>query len=168
MIKTKKRPYAGTTVAAERSYSQIQQFLLDSGCEAVQITRSAQGEVSIRFSITVEVQGVRRAIGFEVRPAILARQVRQQSSSGPLVTVADEAASARLAYWYIKSKVEAVAYGLVSVEREFFAQILVSLPDGRTGTVGDLAARAVLSGDPMLLPGVDVDSGPRSLPRGGG
>jgi len=164
MIKPKKVPYGGTQVGADRTYSQIQQFLLDSGCEAVQITRASQGEVSIRFVIEVEVGGVHRKIGVEVCPALLAQKKRRYGSYGSLVTVANEAASARLAFWYIKTKIEAVAFGLVNAEREFFSQILVALPDGKTGTVGDMAERSILDGGGVILPGFDMDSRPRQLP----
>jgi hypothetical protein len=167
MIKPKKVPYSGTQVAAERTYSQIQQFLLDSGCEAVQVTRSAQGDVTIRFGIEVEVGGVRRKIGIEIRPALLAQRKRQQGRFGSLVTSTNESASARLAYWYIKSKIEAVAFGLVSAEREFFSQIMVALPDGGPGTVGDMAEQSILDGGGVMLPGIDIGTRPRQLPPGG-
>lgn len=166
MIKPKKTPYGGTQVSADRTYSQIQQFLLDSGCEAVQFTRSVTGEVTIRFVIEVEVRGVRRKIAVEIRPALLAQRKRQYGTYGSLVTTANESATARLAYWYIKSKIEAVAFGLVTAEREFFSQILVALPDGRAGTVGDMAERSIADGAGVVLPGFDIDSRPRPLPSG--
>lgn len=166
MIHPKKIPYMGTHVAAERTYSQIQQFLLDSGCEAVQITRSSQGEVTIRFAIEVEIRGVHRKVGVEVRPALLAQRKRMYGRHGSLVTTANESASARLAFWYIKTKIEAVAFGLVSAEREFFSQIMVALPDGGIGTVGDVAEKSILDGGGVVLPGFDKDNRPRQLPPG--
>jgi len=166
MIRPKKAPYAGTEVSADRTYSQIQQFLMEAGCEAVQLTRSKLGEVSIRFVIEIELAGVKRRIAVEVNPALLSQRKRSQGRYGSLVTTINEAATARLAYWYIKTKIEAIAFGLVSAEREFFSQILVALPDGRTGTVGDMAEKSILDGGGVILPGFDMENRPRQLPPG--
>jgi hypothetical protein len=166
MIRPKKPPYLDTSVNADRTYAEIQRMLLDAGCEGVQVTRTAIGEVTIRFGLEVEVQGVRKRIGCELRPALLAQRKRQHGTYGSLVTTTNEAATARLAWWYLKSKIEAVQYGLVSAEREFFSQILVALPEGGTGTIGDMAERSVMNGGQVILPGLDMDRRPRQLPAG--
>jgi len=166
MIRPKKVPYEGTQVAAERTYSQIQQFLMDSGCEAVQVTRGKLGVVLIRFTVEVEVAGVQRKIAIEINPALLSQRKRSQGRYGTLMTTVNEAATARLAFWYIKMKIEAIAFGLVSAEREFFSQIMVALPNGKTGTIGDMAEKSILDGGGVILPGFDMDSRPRQLPPG--
>jgi hypothetical protein len=166
VIQPKKPPYLSTEVSAERTYSQIQQFLMDAGCEAVQITRSKLGDVSIRFVIEIELAGVRRKIAVQIDPALLSQRKRPMGRYGTTVNTVNEAATARLAYWYIKTKIEAIAFGLVSAEREFFSQIMVALPEGGAGTVGDMAEKSILDGGGVILPGFDLDSRPRQLPPG--
>ena len=44
-------------------------------------------------------------------------------------------ASMRLLYWYVKTKAEAMEYGLEDVVEAFMPNILISLPDGSTSTM---------------------------------
>ncbi len=161
MIRPKEPPYTGTPVASERTLSQIQQLLLDYGCEAAQVTRDAQGRVEIQFAVEVEVQGVRRKIAVRVEPPLLAVTRGRGYNK---VTTSDPARSYRLLYWYLKSKLEAISYGLVSAEREFFAQVLVSLPGGESATMGDMAEESLVKGGAMFLPGISLEKLPQ-LPR---
>jgi hypothetical protein len=126
------------------------------------------GEVAIQFAIEVEISGVRRKIGVEIEPALLSHRKREHGRTGSVINAVNEAATARLAWWYIKTKLEAVQFGLVTAEREFFSQIMVALPQGGTGTVGDLAERSVLDGGGVILPGFDAADRPRALPPAGG
>lgn len=158
MIRQKEPPYTGTIVSPERTLSQIQQLLLDYGCEAVQVTRDQHGRVEVQFAVEVEVQGVRRKIAVRVEPPLLATSKGRGYSK---VTTADPARSYRLLFWYLKSKLEAVSYGLASAEREFFSQVLVALPGGESATMGELAEESLVKGGPMFLPGVSLDKRPR-------
>ena len=47
-------------------------------------------------------------------------------------------ASMRLLYWYVKSKAEAIEYGLEDVVEAFLPRILLRLPDGTSSTMGDM------------------------------
>jgi hypothetical protein len=48
-----------------------------------------------------------------------------------------EATSYRLLWHYLKNKLEAVRWGLESMEKEFLSHAVVSLPNGSTTTVGE-------------------------------
>jgi hypothetical protein len=158
MIHPKEPPYTGTVVAPERTLSQIQQLLLDYGCEAVQVTRDSMGRVEIQFAVEVEVQGVRRKVAVRVEPPLLAVTRGRGYNK---VTTADPARSYRLLYWYLKSKLEAISYGLVSAEKEFFAQVLVALPGGGSTTIGDMAEESIVKGGSMFLPGISLEKRPQ-------
>lgn len=164
MIRPKAPAYRGTTVEPERTWSQIQKLLLDSGCEAVSIMHEASGRVVVRFAIEVEVRGVRRKIGVEVEPPILTKATVQNHYR---VQIPDVARSARLAYWYLKTKLEAVQFGLVTAEREFLAQVMVALPDGSTGTVGDTVDDSLDRGSGFFLPGLQERKFALPPPKGG-
>lgn len=163
MIKPQRPPYRGTDVPPSQSLHQIEQLLLDYGCDAVQVTREATGRILIRFALEVEVHGVRRKLAIEIEPAMLTKNAIQGHSK---ITVPDAARSMRLAYWYLKSKLEAIAYGLVTAEREFFPQVVVQLPDGRAGTVGDIAEESIVKGGDLYLPGISSDNPRLKLPGG--
>lgn len=162
MIKPSLAPYKGTTVPAEKTYGQIQRMLLDYGCEAVQITHEASGRVVIRFGIEVETRGVKRRIGIELEPPLLSKEEvrvipRYSGDRWPekkKVHVPDHDRSARAAYWYLKSKLEAVSWGYVTAEKEFLSQVMVQLPDGRIGTVGETVDDSFEKGGGLFLPGL--------------
>jgi hypothetical protein len=46
-------------------------------------------------------------------------------------------ASMRLLFWYVKTKSEAIEYGLEDFVEAFMPRILVSLPDGSTATMAE-------------------------------
>jgi hypothetical protein len=150
MIMSKEPPYKDTEVAYERTMSEIQKMLLEYGCEAVQVTTTKDGFVTVKFTIEVEIEGVRKGFGVSITPPIL---LTRKTQGGRRIEVKDTNRSARLLYWYIKSKLEAVSYGLVSAEQEFFSDIIVRLPGGREKKVGDLAKDILTKGDLPLLGG---------------
>jgi len=59
--------------------------------------------------------------------------------------------SMRLFYWYIKSKLEAVAYGVKTFEKEFLDDLIYRLPDGRDVKVGDMILKQVGEGKGINL-----------------
>ena len=52
----------------------------------------------------------------------------------------------RLFWWHFKIKLEAVLYGLVTLEEEFMSHIVHQLPDGRETTFGDALKTILLEG----------------------
>ena len=55
-------------------------------------------------------------------------------------------ASMRLLFWYVKSKVEAIEYGLEDVVEAFLPRIMLRLTDGTPSTMGD-----ILKNNPRVL-----------------
>lgn len=153
MIKRRDPPYAGTVVAPDRTLAQVQELLFEYGCEAVQVTRDQLGRVELRFAVEVEVQGVHRKIAVRIEPPLLT--VTRGKGRGK-TTYSDPARSYRLLYWYLKSKLEAISYGLVSAEKEFFSQVLISLASGETKTIGEVTEQAFAQGDSLFLPGIEM------------
>ena len=60
------------------------------------------------------------------------------------------AQSFRLLYWWLKAKLEAVAYGLTSVEQEFLSQVMVKLPSGEMTTMGAALTEPIFTGSLAL------------------
>lgn len=46
----------------------------------------------------------------------------------------------RLLFYWIKSKIEAVTWGLSTIEQEFLSNITTALPNGRVTSVGEIIA----------------------------
>ena len=56
----------------------------------------------------------------------------------------------RLLYYWIKAKLEAVSFGLNSVEKEFLSDIVTTAPDGTRVTVWDLISEQIENSHLML------------------
>ncbi len=79
----------------------------------------------------------KRLLMFRVRPTILKRP---NGEPHPEATM-------RLVFWWLKTKLEAVTYGLRSVTEEFLAEIVHHLPSGEEATLGEILIPTIFSGD---------------------
>lgn len=140
MIKPKSPPYQGTDVNPDESRVEIDKLLRGYGIQKIiWATDYQKSDVRLAFEVEAEIQGVRKLFTVTLSPPILLKKARIYNARRgvhELVQIPDWPRSMRLLFWYVKAKVEAVAYGLVSVEQEFLSQVMVSLPDGST-TVGE-------------------------------
>ena len=153
MLKRKDPPYSGTEVPAARTESQIKQMLMDSGAEAVRITSTNMGEVTIEFILETEIQGVQKKFAVRLKsPEIYRTRGRKYQK----IAMRDVNAELRLLHWYTKSLLEAAQYGLMAVEEIFFSHILFTLPNGQTATASEMASRALVEGKQAALPGLGV------------
>ena len=146
---SKKIPYAQTTVAPERTQAQIQRLLYDYGVEGVQWTtvRTQLGEqLELKFVVRDQKGSAYTA---RVRPPTIIQHRREEEFR--------QAASLRLMYHWLKSKLEAISFGLVSFEEEFLSNIAGKLPSGQEVTVGDLLI--------PKLAGLDMTDFARALPE---
>ena len=144
MIPKLKPPYQGTKADAVKTEMQIMALLRKFGASGIQWTEY-QGNRDLKFIIEVELKGVRKEIMVKVEPPLFLENRRtwnQKTGRHDIVKAPNYAQSMRLLYWYLKSKLEAVAYGLVSAEQEFLSQVLIKLPRGET-TVGEMIAHRV-------------------------
>jgi hypothetical protein len=131
--------YEHTTIAPERTKADIDKLLGEHGIQGIQWT-TYQGQSILRFLWQLTVKGVKKEIMFEFKPPLIETQKRvwsQQDNRTIKATVQLEATSYRLLFWYLKNKLEAVKYGLQSMEKEFLSQAVVSLPNGSKTTVGE-------------------------------
>jgi len=127
-------PYRDTKVSVERTKAQIMELLRSYGVEGIQWTEY-RGEEDLKFIVQAEVKGVRRQLMIQVKPPRMFTRRRVRGRG--LVTTTNRKQAYRLLYYWLKSKLEAVVWGLSTVEQEFLSQVTVALPDGST-TVGDI------------------------------
>ena len=156
MLKLTKPPYADTRVDAEKTQQEITQLLRKYGVSQInwQIDYDME-QVQLDFVIEYmkqEDQATHR-IAVRVKPPMFAAtrrtwdpklgQYRKQD-------MANWAQSMRLLFHWIKAKLEAVSFGLNSVEKEFLSDIITTLPDGSRMTIWDMISRQMASNSLML------------------
>ena len=156
MLKLTKPPYADTKVDADKTQQDITQLLRKYGVSQINWSVNYDLEqVQLDFVIEYMKQEDQSAhrIAVRVKPPMFAAtrrtwdpklgQYRKQD-------MANWAQSMRLLFHWIKAKLEAVSFGLNSVEKEFLSDIITTLPDGSRMTIWDMISRQMASNSLML------------------
>lgn len=127
-----KIPYEGTEIPATRTQGEIIGLLYGAGAEATRWSSTKDGATELEFIFPVKGQKV----AFRIRtPMITDSRGRPKPDQ-----------TARLLWWWLKSQLEAIRYGLVSVEEAFLAHAVASLGQ----TVGDILLPRLRSGADVL------------------
>ena len=157
-MKAQKIPYSNTTIPPERTKADIEKMLQEHGITDIEWT-TYQGKTDLKFIWKVTVKGVQKEIMFRFSPPEIPATKRVWTGSRTeRVHVNLLATSYRLLWHYLKNKLEAVRWGLESMEKEFLSHAVQSLPDGTTTTVGeriDEVYAAVRSPSLVYKPQVD-------------
>ena len=156
MLKLTKPPYADTRVDAEKTQQEITQLLRKYGVSQInwQIDYDME-QVQLDFVIEYmkqEDQTIHR-IAVRVKPPMFAAVRRTwdpKLGKYRKQELANWAQSMRLLFHWIKTKLEAVSFGLNSVEKEFLSDIITTLPDGSKMTVWDMISRQMANNGLML------------------
>lgn len=138
MIPKIKPPYDRTEIDVIKSQNEIQKMLLMYGAEGIQWIVFRDALPRLAFIIEADINGIRKKVGVQIDPPI----TRPKNSPQGI----NYKQSMRLLYWYVKSKLEAVAYGVKTFEKEFLDDIVYRLQDGREVKVGDLILKQVAEG----------------------
>ena len=134
-----KMPYQSTKIAPEQTRSDIERLLKEFGIKDYQWT-VYKGEAQLQFIWRIQVSGVEKEILFKFKPPVmmaLKRTYNTKLNRYEKINVPLEAVSYRLLWHYLKSKLEAVTWGLESVEKEFMSHIVMRLPTGEETTLGE-------------------------------
>jgi len=138
-LKARPRPYYDTEVTPEKSKLGIEQLLKTYGIKDLQWT-TYQGQTELKFIYKLQIRGMEKEIAFGFRPPVILiprRTWNQKNSRYEKVNVPHEAMAMRLLWHYLKTKLEAVSWGLESMEKEFLSHAIVALPTGQETTVGE-------------------------------
>ena len=130
-------PYESTEIAPEQTQAKITGLLYQHGAEATRWTTEKDGSTILEFMFSVE--GGARRLAFRIVPPILLDAHGRRRT----------AQSMRLLFWWLKSQMEAIRYGLTSVEETFMAHIAGALPTGEQVTVGSLLLPKLRSGEAL-------------------
>jgi hypothetical protein len=137
MITPKTAPYADTEVNADKTIIEIEQLLRKYGITKVQWTKDWDvNQVRLRFAIE-EKPG--QFVPIQIEPAMFLKkhlQYNTKTGKNSYVEAPNWAQSMRLLLYYLKAKLEAIAYGLKEVRTEFMADIIVKDGHGGETTLG--------------------------------
>lgn len=153
----RKPPFANTAIDPDKSRSEIDNMLQDFGCEAVNWTTDwKNNKVELKFVMTTEIEGVQRKFLVDITPPTFASKHRswnKLTGRNEEVYAPNFAQSMRLLFWWLKSKLEAVTYGLSTAENEFLSQVMTQLPSGEVTTIGKMVVGDMASGKLLLTEG---------------
>jgi len=137
MIKPKKPPYATTTKDPDTTIADINRMLRSYGVNDIQWTTLwDQKIVSLKFMIEKEPG---KNVGIKIFPPLFAakrKTYNEKRGHYEVIEVPSWSQSLRLLYWWLKVKIEAIAYGLREIEEEFLHDVVVRLPSGEETTIG--------------------------------
>jgi len=151
-----KMPYASTTVAWTKTKGEIEGLLYELRSRGILkkhgwVTEGdADDEVdTLYMELEIPVSDTQlRTINLKFQPTMIYREKKDRQRRR--VTVIMKDTSWRLFYWHFKSKMEAVQYGLVTLENEFMSNIMHYLEDGSEVTFGE-ALKMILLEDKVGL-----------------
>jgi len=131
-------PYKNTTISKGKTYGEIIGLLETHEIKDYQWTRFQETD-QLAFPITIERNGAE--ISFLVKLTVpklyyLKRVGRGRNS--PKKNVYLEEVSWRIFWWHLKSKLEAIKYGISDEIREFMYNINYQLPDGNEINLGQI------------------------------
>ncbi len=142
-------PYMDTTVPYERTKAEIEILLKSYGIKNIRWTTLEGQDDTLEFIIEAEVQGVKKQLGVAVKPPHI---VIKKKLHGKLVDTENINQEYRLLFHWIKSKIEAVVWGLSTIEKEFLSEVLMKLPNGQQSTVGDVVVNLMSKDTLQSLP----------------
>jgi hypothetical protein len=140
VVISRKPPYQNTKVDPERTQGQINKLLKDYGAQQVQWNADySKQKVTVSFTFESEINGVKKLIGIECTPPVFAayhRQYDPRTGRSEKIYAPNWAQTYRMLFNWLKAKIEAVSYGMTSIEQEFLSQVVVNLPNGNVTTIG--------------------------------
>lgn len=147
----RKAPYEDTEVHYTTTKAQIECLLKTYGVKGVRWTSVEGQDDVLEFVVEVEVRGAKKAVGMKVSPPHIfnLKRVKGFKDPQPTENINQEY---RLLFYWLKSKIEAVSWGLTSIEKEFLSDIVARLPDGRESSVGEMVTTAIVNETMPSLP----------------
>lgn len=132
----KRLPYKTSTIGQGKTYGDIIGLLETHGIHDYQWTRY-QGTDQLAFPIKIERHDVNQ--GFVVKLTVPRLMYNKRQTGGKYAKKTMtylEKASWRIFWWYLKSKLEAIEFGISDEVREFMYNIHYALPDGTEINLG--------------------------------
>lgn len=143
-------PYRDTEINRAKSYGEIIGLLEGHGIRDYQFTKY-QGTDVLAFPVKVR----RGEVDYSLMVKLTVPRLMYYKAKGrgkPDLTYLEKE-SWRIFWWFLKSKLEAIEFGISDEVREFMANISHALPDGREVNLGEMVLGNMDRLDKLALPG---------------
>ena len=131
-------PYKTTIIAKGKTYGDIIGLLESHGISDYQWTRLGETD-QLAFPLKIERKGVDQTFLVKMMvPRLMYPKSVGRGRGAPKKVVYLENVSWRIFWWYLKSKLEAIEFGISDQVREFMYNIHYSLTDGTERSLGDI------------------------------
>jgi len=139
MIKPKAIPYSGTQKDPEHSIADINKLLRQFGIEDFQWTTLwSKEDVRLKFAVEVK-SGQHVPIQIVPPPLKVKKRIYDEALGRTIIKeIPSWPQALRLLHWYLKAKLQAVAYGLRTFNEEFLADTILRSPTGEEVTVAQV------------------------------
>ena len=129
-------PYKTTTITKGKTYGDVIGLLETHGIKDYQFTRFSDTD-QLAFPLTIQRKGIdqRFVVKLTVPRLMYLRSVGRGRKEKRLIYL--ENVSWRIFWWHLKSKLEAIEFGISDEVREFMYNIHYSLPDGTEKSLGE-------------------------------
>jgi hypothetical protein len=146
--------YANTKIDPEDTKADITKRLKIHGITSDHIQWT--GDI-LKFIMAYEVNGVQKALCFEIRPPHIVANKRTwntEKARYEKIDVPLTAQAMRLMFWYIDSKLKAIEWGLVDIKEELMQNIIIPGTDTR---IGDVIMKRIEEDTLAKLPAPDTE-----------
>ena len=130
-------PYKTTKISKGKTYGEIIGLLETNGIKDYQWTR-LKGVDELAFPLTIDRKGVTQQFLVKMAvPKLMYPISKGRGKYAPKTVTYLEDVSWRIFWWYLKSKLEAIRFGISDEIKEFMYNIHYALPDGSMRSLGD-------------------------------
>jgi len=130
-------PYKNTKVTRAKTYGDIIGLLESHGIKDYRFTRY-QGQDVLEFPLEVKRNDMVQKFAVRLTvPKLFYTKKMGRAKNAPKKQVYLENVSWRIFWWHLKSKLEAIQYGISDEVKEFMYNITYALPSGEEVTLGE-------------------------------
>ena len=139
-------PGHGTHKTVDQLRGMVAGLLTEAKLDYALVKRDGADMVLIEMVLDTEDTGTKRVIHFKLEvPQVY--QKMQKGDPKPLPEV-----GWRFFYDYLARRTQAVKLGITDLVEEFTANIVMQLPDGSQGTIGDSIKQSITDPNQAMLP----------------
>jgi len=139
-------PGHGTRKTVDQLRGMVAGLLTEAGLDYGLVKRDGSDMVLIEMVLDTGDIGVKRVVHFKLEVP----QVYQQMRRGPDRPLPE--VGWRFFYDYLERRIQAVKLGITDLVEEFTANIVMQLPDGTQGTLGDSIKLSIADPSQAMLP----------------
>ena len=139
-------PGHATGLTVDRLQGMVAGLLTEAGLDYALVKRDGHDLIMIEMVLDTDESDVRRVIHFKLEvPEVYQKMKRKPPKPLPAV-------GWRFFYDYLERRIQAVRLGITDLVEEFTANIVMQLPDGRQGTIGESVKQSIGDPETALLP----------------